>query len=201
MKWRETSNRTCSRPSSTQINLIFLFRMGKMVWFDLMRPMAALCGVWCWLANSTKQRQLQPKSFSFFSFHWFINEIEKELKRLKAERDWWNQLSGIVGWVVLFFCGLWAGPPANAPQKRENNNSNQPKRGSEFLLFLLERLLMNELKASETTKRKEIKKWTERRGADEMKWRQRPAEWPAEWTKNEMIMEWFVNAARVAFLF
>ena len=26
------------------------------------------------------------------------------------------------GWLVWFslFCGLWAGPPANAPQKREN---------------------------------------------------------------------------------
>ena len=49
-----------------------------------------------------------------------------------------------VGWVVWLICGLWAGPPANAPQRKANNNPNQlnkakEKKESELFFFFLER--------------------------------------------------------------
>ena len=56
--WERNERATAASQFNKPIkHFIPLFRMGGMIVWWLLMALAALCGVWCWLANSTKQRQ------------------------------------------------------------------------------------------------------------------------------------------------
>ena len=92
-------------------------------------------------------------SFHFFSFEWEEWRKEENWRPFAAARrafllsfhfinNWWNwerneesegkselKASGIVGWVVLFFCGLWAAAqPMLRKRERTTTPTNQRKR-------------------------------------------------------------------------
>ena len=61
---------------------------------------------------------LSQQSFLFFSL------LKKRLKDCGgAEREWKGERHK-EGLVVSFLCGLWAGPPANAPQREDKQQHN-----------------------------------------------------------------------------
>ena len=109
-----------------------------------------------------------PKSFSFFSFHLLKrNEIEKELKRLKAERaeSEWN--GGWFGLLFGFACAVRAGTAA--PQKKRQTKTNKPtqRKVAEFIeeerRELVNLLKWNENKDSSSPG---MTKWMKRQGKE-----------------------------------
>ena len=145
-----------SRPSPTQINLIFLFRMGKMVWFDLMRPMAALSAIWKswfsmeerwvsgaillqWSCVSNWRSKLKNGMSEWarqLNLHFQPTQLNQQIKFILF--DWmsagsgWNEESWWIGGIVGLGCSflLWimgGAQAAHAPQREENNNTKPTK--------------------------------------------------------------------------
>jgi len=98
--------------------------MGELVWLLLLFLLCGLRAAGCRTAPQRENEQSKkPNQLVFscsapssLSFSLIIKE--KERKR-RAE------LGGLLALVFSFYCGLWAGAPANAPQSKEKTKTSK----------------------------------------------------------------------------